>query len=346
MDMKKIVMFLFLVVAFLLFGYGSVYAGSLPTKVGLCLPEPGTDKGWNEQARVGLEAVAEKYNFEMVLAEALGYQDIKPTLRDLVRKGCDLIILHASGYATSGSEIEKEYGVKMVLAESPNNMIVPGRISGIRSHAGPGGYLAGVLAARTSRTNIIGAVTSAETGTSCRAIAGYLQGLKATNPNSKFVYNLIGQAAFADAAGAKRNTTDQIAMGVDVVFGHGDGASFGMLQACSMKKAKDGGKAWFIDLIGDKRDIDKADVLLSSVLFDFSVVYDEIIQSILKDTFGRVHYVKVEDGGIYLLDPNSAVPESVIDELKSVKEKIISGSIKVVDYPRPKDFHDYLKKMM
>jgi simple sugar transport system substrate-binding protein len=196
-----------------------------------------------------------------------------------------------------------------------------------------------------TRSNIIGAVTSAETGTACRAIAGYIQGIKATNPSCQFKYNLIGQAAFADAAGAKRNTADQIAMGVDVVFGHGDGASFGMLQACSTKKARDRGKAWFIDLIGDKRDIDKAGVLLSSVIFDFTVVYDEIIQSVLNDTFGRVHYVEVENGGIYLMKTHPDVPQAVRDEIKSVRKKIMMGEIKVVDYPKSAPFHEYMKKM-
>lgn len=314
-------------------------ADPMPKKVGLCLPEAGTDKGWNEQALVGLQKVAKKYNFELVLGEALGYADIKPTLRDMAKKGCEVIILHASGYATSGSEIENETGVKIVLAESPDKMIIPGRVGGIRTHAGPGGYLAGYLAGKVTKSNIVGVVTSAESGTACRVIAGFMQGLKASNPKAKFLYNLIGQAAYADAAGAKRNADDQIAAGADVIFGHGDGASFGMLQACSA------GKAWFIDLIGDKRDIDKADILLSSVYFDFSVVYDEIMQSIANGDFGKVYYVEVENGGIYLLDINKKVPQNIVQELANVESEIKAGKIKVVDKPKSDELHAYMKEM-
>ncbi|MGD9363924.1 MAG: hypothetical protein PVH85_34000, partial [Desulfobacterales bacterium] len=62
-------------------------AGDPPKLVGLAIPEAGTDKGWNEQGKAGLEKVAQKYGFKIELAEALGYGDIKPTLRDMVNKG-------------------------------------------------------------------------------------------------------------------------------------------------------------------------------------------------------------------------------------------------------------------
>ncbi len=318
-------------------------AGEVPKKVGLCIPEAGTDKGWNEQAVVGLEQTAGKYGFEIVLGEALGYGDIKPTLRDMVKKGCELIVTHASGYQTVAPEIARETGVKVLTIENAKD-ITPGLISDQNTKGGPGAYLAGFLAGRMTRTGIVGIVVSGEPPTWNRMSAGFAQGLKAVKGDAKLLYSVIGEAAYADAAGAKRNTEDQIAAGADVVFGQGDGASFGMLQACSMKKAKDGGKAWFIDVIGDKRSIDKADVLLSSVLFDFSVCYDQMIQSILDDTFGQQLWVDVPSGGIYLLEPNKAVPQSVTDEVETVRQKIVAGEIQVVDIPDSGPLHEYFKK--
>ncbi|MCP4261546.1 MAG: BMP family ABC transporter substrate-binding protein, partial [Planctomycetes bacterium] len=88
-------------------------AGDPPKLVGLAIPEAGTDKGWNEQGKVGLETIAKKYGFKIELGEALGYGDIKPTLRDMVKKGCDLIVCHAAGYQTVAPEIARETGVKI-----------------------------------------------------------------------------------------------------------------------------------------------------------------------------------------------------------------------------------------
>jgi simple sugar transport system substrate-binding protein len=174
--------------------------------------------------------------------------------------------------------------------------------------------------------------------------AGFAQGLKASKPNSKLLYSVIGEAAYADAAGGKRNAQDQIAVGADVIFGMGDGASFGMLQACATKKAKDGGKVWFIDVIGDKRSIDKADVLLSSVIMDLAVVYEEVIKSYMDGTFGQQHWVGMNNGAIYLLELNKAVPDSVTKELMAIKTNIIAEKINVVDVPTAVDLHKFLKK--
>ena len=325
---------------------GALADNPVPKKAGICLDDISTDKGWNEQAKVGLQKAGKKWGFEVVVAERLGYGDIKPVLRDMAKKGCEFIYAHASGYVTMSLDFVKEgHGVKMVTDEGGKKALeaAPGMVSDLGIKCGPGGYAAGVLAGRMTRSNIVAVVSSAESNTACRLISGFVQGLKATNPNCKFIYNLIGQAAFGDAAGAKRNTEDAIAAGADVIFGHGDGASFGMLQGCSLKKAKDGGKAWFIDYIGDKTSMDKADVLLSSCVMDWSVVFDEIVQTIVDGTFGQAHYLQYPKS-IYLIPPNKAVPQAVLDELDAVQKDIVAGKIQVVDIPLPSDMHAYMKE--
>ena len=341
--MRKTNCMLFTLIVFVFLSINMAIAGDAPKLVGLAIPEPGTDKGWNEQGKVGLEIVAKKFGFKIELAEALGYGDIKPTLRDMVKKGCELIICHAAGYQTVAPEIARETGVKVVTVENHKD-VKPGLISDIDTQPQGGCYLAGWLAGKMTRSNIVGIVTSAEPPTWNRMSAGFAQGLKASNPNCKLLYSVIGEEAYADAAGGKRNTQDQIAVGADVIFGLGDGASFGMLQACSTKKAKDGGKAWFIDVIGDKRSIDKADVLLTSVIMDMSVVYEEVIKSYIDGTYGQQHWVSMNNGAIYLLELNNSVPSSLRQELKEIEEKITSGKIKVVDFPVANDLHKFLDK--
>ncbi|MBT8370542.1 MAG: BMP family protein [Deltaproteobacteria bacterium] len=341
--MKKIHFIFFTLLFFVFLSINIANAGDPPRLVGLAIPEPGTDKGWNEQGKVGLEIVAKKYGFKIELAEALGYGDIKPTLRDMVKKGCELIICHAAGYQTVAPEIARETGVKVITVENHKDVRV-GLISDIDTQPQGGSYLAGWLAGKMTRSNTVGIVTSAEPPTWNRMSAGFAQGLKASNPNCRLLYSVIGEEAYADAAGGKRNTQDQIAVGADVIFGLGDGASFGMLQACSTKKARDGGKAWFIDVIGDKRSIDKADVLLSSVVMDMSVVYEEVIKSYMDGTFGQQHWVSMDNDAIYLLELNKKVPNPVRQELETIKKKIISGKINVVDLPVAVDLHKYLDK--
>ena len=112
---------------------------------------------------------------------------------------------------------------------------------------------------------------------------------------------MIGPAAYADAAGGKRVTESVIAAGADVIFGQGDGSSFGMIEAVENARA-DGGEVWFIDVIGDKTSIDKGH-LLSSVVWNMVPVYDPMVQDLKADAFGTKGY------SIGLKDDFGAAPE-------------------------------------
>ena len=62
---------------------------------------------------------------------------------------------------------------------------------------------------------------------------------------------------------------------------------------------------WFIDVIGDKRRIDKKGVLLSSELWDFSPIYTRAIRAVNAGTFGKT-YVLDAKNGLSLLKTNKA----------------------------------------
>ena len=110
-----------------------------------------------------------------------------------------------------------------------------------------------MLAALTTKTGTLGIVVSASDENWFKQSGGYCQGARSVNKSVKFKYGRIGQADYADAAGGRRITRAVIAGGADVVFGMGDGSSFGMLQAVETAKAPAGAKkVWFIDVIGDK----------------------------------------------------------------------------------------------
>src|SRR3546814_5125827 len=102
------------------------------------------------------------------------------------------------------------------------------------------------------------------------------------DPDVKIIYAVIGPAAYGDAAGGRRVTESVIAAGADIIFGQGNGSSFGMIQAVETTKAVDGGKAWFIDVIGDKSELDQGH-LLSSVIWELVTVYSAMIEDLRAD---------------------------------------------------------------
>ena len=83
--------------------------------------------------------------------------------------------------------------------------------------------------------------------------AGFIVGARAARPDIKIQYAAVGEDAYADAASAKRVTETVIAAGADIIFGMGDGSTFGMIQAVeNATPPKGADKVWFIDVIGDK----------------------------------------------------------------------------------------------
>jgi basic membrane protein A len=156
----------------------------------------------------------------------------------------------------------------------------------------------------------------------------FAEGVMAENPAVEVRYAVIGPAAYSDAAGGKRVTETVIASGADVIFGQGNGSSFGMLQAVETTKATDGGKAYFIDVIGDKTSIDKGH-LLSSVLWNLTPVYTAMIEDLKADKYGTHNYdIKLSDDSLSLLKTKN-IPDDVWAQIEALKADIISGKIVV-----------------
>jgi simple sugar transport system substrate-binding protein len=237
------------------------------------------------------------------------------------------MIAHASGYNTAAPEIAEETKVPVAIVDTPDGL-KPGLVADYTLSGHEGAYLAGVLAAKTTRTKTVGIVVSGEPPSWNSQSAAFAQGAKATNPDIKVVYAVIGPAAYSDAAGGKRVTESVIAAGADIIFGQGNGSSFGMLQAIETTKASDGGKALFIDVIGDKSSIDKG-YLLSSVVWDIQPVYAAMIEDLKNDTFGTKHYsIGVADGSVHLLK-TPQVDETIWGEVDAIRAKIADGSMKI-----------------
>ena len=137
----------------------------------------------------------------------------------------------------------------------------PGAVADYTLSGREGAYLAGMLAAKTTRTHVVAIVVAAESPPWNSQSAAFAQAVRATDPALRIIYAVIGPAAYADAAGGRRVTESAIAAGADVIFGQGDGSTFGMLQAVETGKSTSGGKVWFIDVIGDKTPIDKGNLL-------------------------------------------------------------------------------------
>jgi basic membrane protein A and related proteins len=297
------------------------------TRVGIVAPEKATDMGWNQQGVDGATEAAQSVGAQIDVAAEAGYGDVAPVLRQLQDDGSNFIVAQGSGYATTAAQFAAQSGVPVIVYDAPT-LTTPGLVADVVTNAQQGAYLAGVLAAKMTKTNTLGMVISADTPSWHKANGGFVTGAQSVNPNIKFVLQQIGKDAYGDQEGGKRTTDQIIAAGADVVFGQGDGASFGMLQSVETATPPAGAdKVWFIDVVGDKTSIDDKGVLLSSVLWNFGGTFKQAIADIDAGTFGAKGYVQdLANGGIALLQTSNitADAQAAID---AAKAGIAAGTI-------------------
>lgn len=303
-------------------------SGEKIEKVALISPASRTNLGWDQQGADGLVAAGEELGIAVEIAENGGYDDPTPILKDLRDDGAQLIICHASGYQTACPIFAEQENVPVAVVENPG-AVKPMLVSDIETQAQEVAYLAGVLAGMETKTGTVGIVVSGEPPTWNFMTIGFAEGLKATNPDATLLYSVIGEAAYDDSAGAKRVTEQQLAANADIIFGMGDGASFGMVEAIrGFNKDHADAPAMFIDVIGDKSE-DYSDVLLTSVIFDYSATYIQMVNDLEDGTFGKVYTMDVKNGGVRLLELPEATAKDVKDAVAAAQKDIVDGKITV-----------------
>ncbi len=300
-------------------------------RVAIVTPASRTNQGWDQQGVDNLVAVGEELGITVDVVENAGYDDITPILNDLADDGVDLIICHASGYQTVCPEFAESTGVPVVVIENPG-AVVPNLIADIETQGQEAAYLAGVLAGLETKTGIVAVVVSGEPPSWNYMTVGFAEGLHSVNPDATLIYQVIGEAAYDDAPNAKRVTESVIAAGADIVFGMGDGASFGMVQAineANSERADGDDRVQFIDVIGDKTGSDAGTYLLTSVLFDYTGAYRTLIQQLQEGTFGEVYTMGLANDGVRLLDLPDSVSDSTRQQVEDTAAAIVSGEISV-----------------
>jgi simple sugar transport system substrate-binding protein len=312
-------------------------------RIAIVAPEKANDFGWNQQGVEGAEAAAAERAVECIVQDGAGYDDITPILKQLVAQDPQLMIAWAGGYNTVAPQVARETGIPTLIVGAGEGSNVPGLVNDLETNAQDGAYLAGILAARMNRTGTVAIVVSAEDENWTKMSGGFIAGVRATDPSIRILYVQIGQAGYADAAGGKRVTQSAIAGGADVIFGMGDGSSFGMMQAAETASTPDGAeKVWFIDVIGDKSSLDTKGIYLSSVVWDFTPLIRLAIEQVESGAFGRDTYYLGLDDGISLLRTDW-IPDDVWADIEAAREAIEEGSTVVPLTATEKDVQDLLK---
>ncbi len=193
-----------------------------------------------------------------------------------------------------------------------------------------GSYLVGMIAARTSKTGVLGFVGGMDIPLIHRFATGYEEGARAVNPNIRVIDNFVGvtEAAWNNPGKGKELAVAQIGKGADVIFAAAGNSGLGVFDAVEQYDK------FVIGVDSNQNWVKPGHVLTSMVKRVDNAVY-QIVSDMVGGRFkSGIHVYGLPDDGIgYAIDEynEKLIPKDVIAEVEAAKAKIIAGEIKVTD---------------
>ena len=287
------------------------------------------DKSFNEGAFNGAERWKKESGKTYREFEITNASQREQALRRFAKDGNDPIMVLGFAYEDAVTAVAKAYpkihfGIVDDVVDLPN-------VASYTYRADQGSYLAGYLAAKTSKTGTIGFVGGMDIPLIRSFGCGYVQGAKAANPNIKVIQNMTGTTAEAwnDPARGSELTKAQISQGADIIYAAAGQTGLGVLQA-----AADAGKL-SIGVDSNQNGLHPGKVLTSVLKHVDEAVYQAFKtgQDGTFKTGSNVLGLKENGVGLAMDDNNkSLVSDAMKAQIDAVTKDIVSGKVVVHDY--------------
>jgi basic membrane protein A len=286
------------------------------------------DRSFNAAAWQGVQRAAKELPVVVRDAEPGDPNSVEPALRAFAERGYDIIIGVGFSQTPIIEQVAKDYP-KLDFAIVDGVSQLPNVASLIfKEHEGS--YLVGMIAARTSKTGVLGFVGGMDIPLIHKFETGYEEGARAVNPNVKVIQNYVGvtDAAWNNPGKGKELSVAQIGKGADVLFAAAGNSGLGAFDA-----AEQYGK-YVIGVDSNQNWVKPGFVLTSMVKRVDNAVF-QIVRDRVNGRFkGGIHVYGLDNEGIgYAVDQynQKLIPPAVIREVEAAKQKIIRGEIKVTD---------------
>lgn len=300
------------------------------------------DRSFNQSTWEGIEAFGKENGLEKGdggydYLQSAAESDYVTNLNSLIRRDFDLVF--AVGFALHNAVAEvadqkpdaKIAIIDEVVADKEN-------VASIMFRANEASYLAGVAAAKESKSGKIGFI-GGMTGEIIGGFqAGFEAGVAAVNPD--IVVDVEYAESFTDAAKGQQIAKRMYDSGVDIIFHAAGGVGNGLFTEAKERKAKDpNANVWAIGVDRDQYDEGKVDdstnIMLTSVLKRVDVAAQEVAKLAKDGKFpgGELITYGLSDGGVDLADSRGAISEETMATIEEYKQKIIDGEITVPEQP-------------
>ena len=208
-------------------------------KAGIVLTTSGRgDKSFNDSAIAGLDRAKEELGVEYKEVQPKEASEIEKSIENLANAGYDIIFTVGFNTATALSNVAPNYpDIKFVIIDHNFGDDFQDNLKSLVFKEEEGSFLAGVLAAEKSETNIVGFVGGMESPLIQKFEVGFQAGVKATKPDAEVLIQYVSSDAsgFNNPSRAKEITLNMISKNADVIYHAAGGSGQGMLDAANEK---------------------------------------------------------------------------------------------------------------
>ncbi len=285
------------------------------------------DKSFNESAWSGAEQWKSETGGSYREIEIQSEAQREQALRRLAEGGSNPIVMTGFAFGSVLDNVapdfpDTNFAIIDFVVDHPN-------VKSIVFKEHEGSYLVGLIAGMTTASNTVGFVGGMDIPLIRRFGCGYVQGVKAANPDINVIQNMTGNdpSAWNDPVKGGELTKAQIASGADVVYHAAGGTGVGVLQA-----AADAGILG-IGVDANQNHLHPGSVLTSMLKRVDVAVYNSFSEGMDLAT-GVVVLGLKEDGVGYAMDENNQdlISAEVLEKVEATKAAIINGDVVVHDY--------------
>jgi basic membrane protein A and related proteins len=288
-----------------------------PIEVGFVYVTPIADAGWTAQHEAGrqamMKALGSKVKSTYVEKVAEG-ADAERVIREMAASGKRVIFTTSFGYMEPTLKIAKEF--PNVRFEHATGYKYASNMGTYNARFYEGRYLAGMVAAGTSKSAVAGYVAAFPIPEVIQGINAFTLGMRAINPQAQV--KVIWTNSWYDPAKEKEATAALIAQGADVLTHHTD-------STATVQEAEARGKY----AIGYHSDMSKygPKAHLTSVQHHWGDFYTQVVQDVIADKTKPKYFVwgGMKDKMVSLGKLSSAVPKATVDAVRAKEAAIIAG---------------------
>ena len=298
---------------------GSAFAQgrSKPIKVASIYTVP-VEQQWVSRIHKALNTAKERGDVTYKWSENVANNDYERIMRQYAEEGTDLVIGEIFGVERAARRVAANYPKVAFLMGSSFGPSKP-NLSVFDNYIHEPSYLTGMVAGKTTRSNLIGMVGGYAIPEVNRLMQAFMDGARAVNPNVKFLVSFIN--SWYDPPKAKESAFAMIDRGADILYAE----RFGVSDAAKERGVK---------VIGNV--IDTSDqypgTVLASAIWHMEPTIGRAVEAVVNGRFEAADYGPysyMAHGGASLAMNEKLVPEDVVKVVKEKEKEILDGLFRV-----------------